>query len=520
MAEPDDEDLTGKRRLGWNVTITWLGQIVVVISGFLIPRLIDRQLSQEALGIWDFAWSTVAYFRMLGLGLAGGLNRYVAYYRARQSPDELARVIASASFLQVLVASATILAAIGVGRAAQWFLTDGSAQLADSGQWLISLLGGGLAIKMLCWPARGVLTGYHRWSTTSAITAFGDILLLFLMIANLYTGGGLAALGLAYVGSTVVTETLRVYFARRLHGARFLVWSNLDRKMTRELVVFGVKANVSGLPILIVVQSASLILASVSGPAALAVYARPLALTRYVQTIVLKFANILTSTTAGLKGLGRDSEIREFFLQGTRAAFAISVPLLLVVAFYGDVMVRVWMGDDYVDPFLAPLLAAGMLMPYANAAAMQVLTGLNAHGRAAALSLASSSLVLAAGVAVVFALGWTPRSTAVLVGASLTAGPGLVVPFMACRLLRVPVAQYVRRALILPAISGTLLGGFFAMHRLRVPQPSVTESTIAILMAGIVLSLVYWCFLLERDTRDGLLRRLNLRTAPIDASGD
>ena len=54
-----NEDLTGRDRLVSNVLFSWGGNFVFIIAGFIMPRMIDRRLGQELLGIWDFAWSLV-----------------------------------------------------------------------------------------------------------------------------------------------------------------------------------------------------------------------------------------------------------------------------------------------------------------------------------------------------------------------------------------------------------------------------------------------------------------------------
>ncbi|MHC5062326.1 MAG: hypothetical protein ACYTFK_14830, partial [Planctomycetota bacterium] len=56
-AEKPKEDLTGRDRLVSNVIFNWAAYSVFIVAGFIMPRLIDRRLGQELLGIWDFAWS-------------------------------------------------------------------------------------------------------------------------------------------------------------------------------------------------------------------------------------------------------------------------------------------------------------------------------------------------------------------------------------------------------------------------------------------------------------------------------
>ena len=50
----DQEDLTGQNRFGWNLAVSWVSQLVLIFSGFVMPRLVDDKLGQFSLGIWDF----------------------------------------------------------------------------------------------------------------------------------------------------------------------------------------------------------------------------------------------------------------------------------------------------------------------------------------------------------------------------------------------------------------------------------------------------------------------------------
>ena len=66
---PPRPDLTGRDRMAWNVFAGWAGYFVMAIAGFLAPRVMDRSLGQESLGVWDFGWSLVTYFNLTQLGV-------------------------------------------------------------------------------------------------------------------------------------------------------------------------------------------------------------------------------------------------------------------------------------------------------------------------------------------------------------------------------------------------------------------------------------------------------------------
>src|SRR6185312_16704171 len=92
------KDLTGRSRLVSNVLFTWAGQMVFFVSGFIIPRLIDHKLGQEVLGVWDFSWSLVTYFRFVDMGVTASVDRYVARHWGKEDVESINGVLSSATF--------------------------------------------------------------------------------------------------------------------------------------------------------------------------------------------------------------------------------------------------------------------------------------------------------------------------------------------------------------------------------------------------------------------------------------
>lgn len=504
-------DKSGRDRIGVNTLAIWAGQVIVIVTGFVIPRLIDDSLSQAALGIWDFGWTTASYFRLLGLGMASGLNRYVALYNAQERQVDLARAVSSTSFMQLIVSLLTLGVAVGFGVIAASLFASSGVDLSTAAQWLVTLLGVGIAVRMYGWTARGILTGNHLWSQTVMITAAGDIVLFVLMVWVLQSGGGLIDLGLCYAGTALVTEGVRLFQARRIHGQPLLQRSLVDLRMLKKLFRFGVKNNVVALPHLIVITGVNFALASAAGPAALAIYARPLSLTRHAQTLVDKFTNIFTSTTASLQGLKKDKELKAFYLLSTRAAFSMTLPLLLFVATFGDVMVELWMGPDYVDVWLAPLICAGMILPYTAAPSTKTLIGLNYHGRVAIYAFGAASLFLTVGILIGIEIGWSPRVGAIVAGVSLSASTGILMPFFACRRLDVTFGEYMRSVIAKPIILNVPFAVVLIGSRFLLPDISVVESGAVSMAAGLVLIALYVSFLFEPELRRKLFSNMGFR---------
>ena len=140
----DTPDLSGRNRIAWNAFTGWLGYFVAVATGFVLPRLMDRELGQTALGLWDFAWSCVSYVRLGQIGFAQSTTRHLARSRAMQDTEGLRRVASStfgvSSGVAALVLTLTTIAVWAV----PLFIGTSRADEIATARWAIAL----------SWPTR------------------------------------------------------------------------------------------------------------------------------------------------------------------------------------------------------------------------------------------------------------------------------------------------------------------------------------------------------------------------------
>jgi O-antigen/teichoic acid export membrane protein len=518
---PGHLDPTGRKRLAWNVLTSWAGHAVFVVAGFLLPRIIDRSVGQEALGVWDFCWSLVSYFSLAEIGVGGGnLGRYVAKYRA--NGDSAGLRSAASSVLLVQLASATLcLAATATVTASLPYLFGQriGAHLAVVTP-LVALLGSALAVEMSGGTFHGVIVGCHRWDLHNAITAGFHALVTGAMIASLLLGGGLASLGLTYFLGVVSRELTRRAVAYRVCpelklGAAYANWGQVKR-----LVVFGAKTSIPHFARLVLIQGNALLVASQLGLATLAVFARPYALLRHAETFLAKFANVLIPTASSLQARGRAEDLSRLMTESTRYAAGLALPITLTLAVMGGPILQVWMGPRY-EPGLVPLiLAAGFLPMLAQQPAVTILTGLNAHGPLGLASLVSSILGLALSFLLVRVLGLGLPGAALAIAAPYCLGSGLYVMKAASRHLDVGVEEYLRHAYLSPLACAMPYAACLVVARLALPGRPLAAMAAGISAGALVLAPLSWSYVLSKGARGKVKEvagRLRLRPRPARA---
>lgn len=507
------EDLTGLDRIVWNVLTSWGAHLVVIVTGFVLPRLIDQRIGQVSLGLWDFCWSVVSYFGLAQIGIGASVNRFVAQHRSTHDLQAMRVAVSSAQAAQVTASGIVVLCTA----TAMWLLPRVQTLhlSAQTGVMLpvIAMLGASLAIEVACDAFRGVITGCHRWDLHNALNAASHFAGFAGMVVSLLLGGGLPSLAAVYLVSVIGREVVRVALAFHVCpglrvGPTYIRWAQICT-----MVRFGGKVIIDGLARLLLVQASYVLVAGYLGPAVLALYARPLALMKHVQILINKFAFVLSPTASSLQGRGRNAELRELLVATTRYGVSGALPPLLLLGILGDPILALWMGHHYQAGMLVAIVAACAFLPVAQQPAVHILIGLNYHGRVGFASLLMALFGIALGV---ISLGYWKVGVvgaALALGIPTTIGNGVFVMLYACRRLDVPVAQFIRRAYLAPIACAIPCALCFGVVRTVFANRPFVALMVACASGALVSAPLYWRYIIPVDYRASVVRFLRERFA-------
>ena len=518
-AATDNEDLTGKKRLAHNVVWSWAGHLVFVVSGFIMPRMIDSHIGQHLLGTWDLCWSLVNYIGLASFGIGTAVNRNVARYRAAGQTEELCRAISSVVVIQAVVGLVALAAAVALA----WIVPVAFAYRlgadAEPARWVVLFLGASLAVQMGLDSFRGVITGCHRWDLHNGIQSGSFAAITVAMIVALVMGGGIASLSVVYFIGTLLGEVLRMQMALRVCPELRVRWRYVDWEYGKSVTVFGGKSLVLWLPTLVISQTVNVALAAAMGPSALAVLSRPLGLVRHAETFLNKFTYILGPMVGSLFGEEQTAERRALYMNSTRWCVAFSLPVMIGLAVLGDCVILLWMGPHYVHPWLMATLALGMFLPVAQGPAVQILIGLDAHGRVGLLNLVLVVVVLTAGTLVLNHYGWSILGAGLLVVASQGVLYGLMLPAFACARVHIPLAEYLRNGFLVPAACCVPFSLVLGFVRWRFGDRPLLALALGAVAGGLVLGALYWRFLLAAGQRARVRKMLAARLGRLASRG-
>ena len=515
MSQPDtdqhrEEDLTGQERMTWNVVVSWASQLITIALGFVLPRMIDEQLSQVSLGIWDFGWAIVSYLTIVDFGVGSNAARYVAQFRIEGLPTRLNEVVSSAHFVQVLVSvTVVILTLIAFALLGHW-LPGGMEAHVDDARYLVLLLGLGFAVQMYFDAYRGVLTGCHRWDVHSAINSLQNILAAIGMVTVLLNGYGLISLAMTYFAASTLAEVARFLAARHYCPEARPRFTLVNRSDLEKVALFGFKNVLVMAGPLVVQQTMNMLITMRLGPAMLAVFVRPTAIIRHLESFIFKFAFVLLPMASSLQQQGRQDDLRDFAIETSRVGWALAVPGGVFLLVMGPQLIELWMGPGYVVHELIMILAVGGTLSAANRPAYRILFGLDHHGAASAASLVIYGSVLVCGlVAMLLFDGGLATAAVIFVVGDLLFGL-IVVPHQLAKSLGMTWWHY-----LWTVSHRVLFIGLFSYVVLKVVHFSLQGTLLIELLSGIavhgaVVGVLYWRLVLT-DGLKASIRKLILR---------
>ncbi len=514
----EEGDVSGRNRLAKNVVASWLAQSVVIAGGFILPRVVNDEIGQGALGVWDFAWSLTGLFALLQSGIASSVNRFVAKYRVSNDINGISSAVSSVTLILVSLALVIFALAIGLAILIPHSLETQFEEYGRQACWVILLLGTSFAIQVGTSAFGGVITGYHRWDIQSGIHASVNGAQFLAMIAAVLLGGGLITMGIIVLACESLGRGVRIFFAYRLCPRMQVGFKHIHRKTMGQMVTFGGKSILPDLGGLLEYQVINFLITTCLSVTILAVYARPLALVRQAATLVERFALVLTPTASSLKASKSNSALRDLLTKATRAGLYLALPMVLGLSIMGDILLQVWMGEEYSGRsswILLIVLAVGHLAYMVQLPIKNILAGLNAHGRPGVANFISA-IVSAAGAAV--ALLFYDKGligVALAVTIPMTLVNGIYVPIYACQQLKMNVATYFIACVKGPVLcavpfSACLVGGRYAFP--DQPWYALLSGSAA---GGMVLLPLYWWLVLPQKFRDKLTGNAANDSSPI-----
>jgi O-antigen/teichoic acid export membrane protein len=510
-------DVSGRQQLVRNVLMSWISQLIFVVAGFIMPRLIDHQLGREMLGLWDFSWTIVAYFSLVQMGVVGSINRYVATHKATGDIAGVNRCVSSILLVLLAMAGLIVILSFGTAFALPLLLGEHLRAFQKELAWVVLALGLATAVQTASAVYGGVLTGCHQWGIHNGLYAGGYMVTVAGMVGVLLAGGGLRGLATVQLLGELLPAAARMFFAYRACPGLSLSPRHADAKTARSMMHFGGKSFVPQIADLLLNQTVNVMIIASLGPAALALFARPRSLVLQTRSLIFKMAAVLVPSVSSLQALGDHRRIQELVIKSTRYACCLTLPVTVTLITMGSPVLVVWMGPDYKNGIVLALLAFGYTTYIVQAPTIGILGGMNLHGRPAIMHLIACAISVGAVAMALLVFHLDLAWVAAAVCTPLALLNAIYVPYYVCRRLNLSGREYFWNALaepvlyMVPACVVLLLARWLLWTRPLIALP------VGVALAALITIPIYWQRVLPETLKKKIRSRLAWCSAPLTA---
>ncbi|MBA2433797.1 MAG: oligosaccharide flippase family protein [Chthoniobacterales bacterium] len=509
----DNGVVDGRQRIAGGVIVSWISQLILIASGFIIPRWIDHGLGRETLGVWDLAWSFVSYLSLLEAGIGSSVNRHVALHLVKDDIKSVNRVVSSVALVQQAAGLLVLGLTLAIAFNLQLFVGDLPVSLATDTKWLVLLLGLSVAFSFSGAIYTGVLTGCHRWASHHTVYACTNLINAVGMCWVLKAGSGIVALAVVHLAGEILGRIVRAVLAYRACPGLSVRFRNIDLATAREMMGFGGRMFMGRMSGVFMIQTVNILIAAYFGPAALALFARPRSLIRQAAVFPQKYAFMLAPATAALSADHSRGELRRFVTDATRYGICISLPLMVLLAVDGGPLLKIWMGEAYADASLILLLTLGFTAEIVYQPLNSLLLGLNLHGRPGFFSVVAAACAAAAAW-LVLKFGGGLSAVAIAIGIPWSIVNGVYLPYYTCRRLDIPLGSFFKAVWGTPTLCAipfalALVGGQFAF-----PDKPLSALFSGGTVGVVILLVLYWVWVIPENSKREIKEKLHLPKGP------
>ncbi len=354
-----------------------LGEYAVIpLLHLLVTPLLVRRLGLDAYGIWILINSIVGLASALDFGLGDATIWLISRYRGRADSTAIVRVVRTAYWTSVPLAflsgSILFLCAEGLVTFVFKIPTEMTAIATQS----VKLGGVLLTVRVMESVFAGTIRGYERYDVSAAVSIVTRGAILFSVVILVLIGLGITEILLASVVVSFIGLVTQGEIVGRLMQSS--PWRlEIDKKEFQEMFQFGRYAWLQSALGMVFTHTDRLVVGALLGTSALTIYAVCLQLAQQIHTVVGAGFSILFPAISRLRETTETGNLRGEVKWLIQLNLACSLALAFPVIVFGDFLLTVWMGHDFMvqGTTLLRFLASAFFIQSAQVALHFILIG-------------------------------------------------------------------------------------------------------------------------------------------------
>lgn len=363
--------------------LSYINIIVNTVITFLYTPFLISMIGQKEYGLYSLVASVIAYLSVLDMGFGNAMIRFVAKHQAHNDNQKIKQI--NGTFLLLYTAVGVLSLIIGATLFANINNLFGSSldagELAKARIIMCILIG----TVSLSFPL-SIFASYAMASERFVFLKILDILkhmaIPATMIPVLFLGGkSISIVVVTGVFTLAYSITVMLYCLKKLKMQVSFNVKNLDKQLLRSITAYSFWVFLNIIIDNLYNNTDQVILGSVKGTSAVAVYAIASKIYSTNQTFSTSISGLfLPKVAKTLEMKDGDKKVSDIFIQVSRLQLYIMTLILTAFIVFGRSFIRLWVGDDYSDAYYILILLMGpSIIPLTQNICISIVQAKNKH---------------------------------------------------------------------------------------------------------------------------------------------
>lgn len=439
--------MVSTRQIIKSASSNWVSYGISVVVAFLISPYVVHHLGNVAYGVWSLIVSLISFLGLLDFGLRGAVTRFVSKHHAENDHLGSSKAVSAAFWLRLWIG----LGVVAISAAISFLLTrfvSIPTDLRFAARVAVMVAGTSFAVSLTFGVFGGVLAALHRFDLLSTLTVSQTLFRAAGIVWLLRSGHGIVALAIwelvVIVAGNAALTGLCFYLYRELQ----LFFSPPDSTILGTLWRYSAFVFLINVCYQIIAYSDNLVVGSMVSVTAVTFYSIAGSLVDYLRQLVSALTMTFMPLASGYQAQGKDDQLRNLLIQGTRAALCVALPVELALFFRGGTFIGLWMGTQYAGAsgHILQILVGAQFFTIANATSGNIVYGTAKHRPVAVCVGIEAVLNLGLSIFLARHMGAYGVAWGTLIA---TLGTQLVFwPIYICRVVNISLLTYMWRAWI------------------------------------------------------------------------
>lgn len=450
------------------VLLTYLSELIMVISGLIYTPIMLRMLGQSEYGVYTLAASTVSYLALLNLGFNSSYIRFYSRYKAQHDEQGLAKM--NGVYMTVFFILAVICLFVGiilVINVEKIFGNSLSSTELHKSRILMSVMIFNTAISFPGSVFGSFITAKEQYVFQKGVNVISNICTPFITLPLLFAG--YKSIGVTVVQTCVSVSALivNIFFCfKKLHIS--FDFSKFDFKLLREMFLFSFWVLINQ-----VIDQANwsvdkFILGIYGGTIVVAIYG----IASQINSLYMMFSSAISGIFVPrvnriVAETNDNSALTNLFIRVGRIQFMVIFLILTGFVFFGRYFIMVWAGIEYSDAYIiCLLLIIPVSIPLVQNTGIYIQMAKNKH------QFRSVAYLFIAGINIIVTIPLAKMlggiGAAIGTAGSLLVGNGIIMNIYYHKVIGLDIIAFWKSIFsILPSMSIPIVCGAFMHSRIR-----------------------------------------------------